>query len=252
VTHEVRPLPDEAAPDPTAESELAAVQARRARHPFKAQLIYLDLHRKISDLELAPGTILDRIAIARAHSVSRTPVGEAIARLVAERLVEVRYCGSVVAPISGSHVREALFIRMALEVETSRQAAAMMTPVAIERLRANLDEQRTALEQRDYVRLFDLDERLHAVLFDAVGCQRAKRMAAAAVAAIARIRRMRPPTVDRLHEAVAEHSWIVDAMATRNPDFAAAAMRAHLRNDGADIERSLEDILAQGELAHSR
>jgi GntR family transcriptional regulator, rspAB operon transcriptional repressor len=251
VTHDACAIPEAAVSHPTAESELIATQARPARLPFKAQLIYLELHRKISDLVLAPGSILDRVAIARAHFVSRTPVGEAIAKLVAERLVEVRHYGSVVAPISASHVREALFIRMALEVETCRRAATMMTPAAIERLRANLDDQRAALEHRNYVLLFDLDEMLHTMLFDTVACPRAKRMVAAAVAAIARIRRLRPPTSDRLHQAFAEHGWIVDAMATKNPDFAAAAMRAHLGNDAADIERSLQDILAHDHGAQS-
>jgi GntR family transcriptional regulator, rspAB operon transcriptional repressor len=213
---------------------------------FKSQRIYLELRRKIADLELAPGTILDWHAVASEHNASRTPVREAFARLAGEHLVVIRRGRSVVAPISADHVRESLFVRMALEIETSGRASVIMSSAVIERLRANLNEQRTALEQRNVALFAELDEKLHSTLFDAVACPRAKRTVAAAVAAIARIRRLCPPSGERLHDAFVEHCWIVDALATQNPHLAAAAMRAHLTNDGACVERSLRDFFAQG------
>jgi DNA-binding GntR family transcriptional regulator len=222
------------------------------RLPFKSERIYLELRRKIADLELAPGAVLDLIEVARVHCTSRTPVREAIARLASEQLVLIRRDGSVVAPISGSHVRESLFVRMALEVETSGRASVIMTPALIDRLRENLHDQRVALEQRDVDLFGALDEGLHAMLFDAVACPRAKHTTAAAVAAIARIRRLRPPSEERLQDAYVEHCRIVDALATQSVHLSAAAMRAHLTNDGACVERSLRDILAQDSQARSR
>jgi DNA-binding GntR family transcriptional regulator len=235
----------ETAPAAVALNGLTMGERAGARRQSKSQLIYCELRRKISDLELAPGTVLDWLAIAKTYGASRTPIAEAIARLAGERLVEIRHRGSVVSPISANHVRESLFVRMALEVETAGRAATIITPASIELMRANLEGQRAAFEQRNIELFADLDEKLHGMLFDAVACQRAKRMVSAAVAAIARIRRLRPASDERLHEAVAEHRWIVDALAAQSSHLAAAAMRAHLSNDGADIERSLQDILAQ-------
>ena len=60
-----------------------------ARHASLGDNVYLTLRREILSLVIAPRAQLDEAALVRRFAVSRTPVGEATRRLVADKLVEL-------------------------------------------------------------------------------------------------------------------------------------------------------------------
>lgn len=211
----------------------------------KAERVYHDLRRKIRELTLPPGAPLRKEEIALSLGVSRAPVSEAIARLADEALVDVYpQHGSFVAPIRADDVRESLFIRTALEVEGIRRVTQQADARLLERLEANLDAQKAALKDKDFARFYDLDEALHAAIFAAIESPRALKLLDAARAPLDRPRRLALPEVGRPEATFAEHRRLVDAIATHDPEFAAAAMRAHLANVGRAIERELAQIEA--------
>ena len=75
-------------------------------------------------MQLPPGSSISENRICRHIGVSRTPVREAIIRLVEDELIEVfPQKGSFVAPIKLSAVRENHFSRKALELAVLRRAA---------------------------------------------------------------------------------------------------------------------------------
>ncbi|MGH6971715.1 MAG: GntR family transcriptional regulator, partial [Caulobacteraceae bacterium] len=138
------------------------------REASKSERVYAHLRRRIRELALEPGAPLRKDEIARALTVSRAPVSEAIARLADEGLVEVfPQHGSFVAPIRPADVREALFVRTALETEAMRRLAPVAGPDLMTRLDANLAAQADALAGGDLARFYDLDEALHALIFGA-------------------------------------------------------------------------------------
>src|SRR5690606_27174410 len=103
----------------------------------------------IRDLEIPPGTALNKNDIALECEVSRAPVSEAIARLSAEGLVDVfPQSGSFVSPIRLADIREAMFIRTALEIEAVRRVTQEVNPELIERLQANIQAQKAALDKK--------------------------------------------------------------------------------------------------------
>src|SRR5208282_3843545 len=107
---------------------------------------YGHLRRRIRELALPPGASLRKEEIALELGVSRAPVSEAIARLAEEGLVEVfPQHGSFVAPIRAAEVRDALFIRTALETEAMRRLAPAADAELMARLDANIDSQSQAL-----------------------------------------------------------------------------------------------------------
>src|SRR6201996_3143580 len=94
------------------------------RETSKAERLSEPLRRRIRELALPPGAALRKEELALELGVSRAPVSEAIARLAEEGLVEVfPQHGSFVAPIRAADVREAIFIRTALETEAMRRLA---------------------------------------------------------------------------------------------------------------------------------
>lgn len=212
----------------------------------KAERVYHDLRRRIRELTLPPGAPLRKEEIALALGVSRAPVSEAITRLADEALVDVYpQHGSFVAPIRADDVRESLFIRTALEVEAIRRVTQMADGALIERLEENLANQQLALKAKDFARFYDLDEALHAAIFAATESPRALRLLDAARAPLDRPRRLALPEEGRPEATFAEHRRLVDAIQTRDPEFAAAAMRAHLSMVGRAIERELAEIEAK-------
>lgn len=211
----------------------------------KAERVYSTLRRQIRELVLKPGTLLRKEEIALALGVSRGPVSEAITRLADEALVDVfRQHGSFVAPIRAQDVRESLFIRTALEVDGVRRVAQFVQPELIEALEENLAAQTKALKINDMTTFHDLDEAMHAKIFAAVGSPRAERLLHAARAPLDRPRRLALPEDGRPEATFAEHRRLVDAIASRDPELAAAAMRAHLSMVARAVEASLAQLEA--------
>ena len=212
----------------------------------KAERVYRELRRRIRELTLPPGAPLRKEEIALEMGVSRAPVSEAIARLADEALVDVfPQHGSFVAPIRAEDVRESLFIRTALEVEAIRRVTQMADPDLMTQLEENLAAQAAALKDGDLVVFYDLDEALHAAIFSALQAPRALRLLDAARAPLDRPRRLGLPEQGRPEATLAEHRRMVDAIASGDPEFAAAAMRAHLAQVGRSVERELAHIEAK-------
>ncbi|HZZ34926.1 MAG TPA: GntR family transcriptional regulator [Caulobacteraceae bacterium] len=212
----------------------------------KAERVYQDLRRRIRELTLPPGAPLRKEEIALALGVSRAPVSEAIARLADEALVDVfPQHGSFVAPIRAQDVRESLFIRTALEVEAIRRVAQHVNAELIARLEDNLAAQQVALKAGDFATFYDLDEALHAAIFSALESPRAQRLLDAARAPLDRPRRIALPEEGRPEETFAEHRRLVDAIRSQDPEFAAAAMRAHLAMVAKAVERDLAEVEAK-------
>jgi GntR family transcriptional regulator, rspAB operon transcriptional repressor len=212
----------------------------------KAERVYHDLRRKIRELVLPPGAPLRKEEIALSMGVSRAPVSEAIARLADEALVDVfPQHGSFVAPIRAQDVRESLLIRTALEVEGIRRVTAKGDPDLLATLELNLAAETEALAKGDMALFYDLDEALHSAIFEAMESPRALKLLDAARAPLDRPRRLALPEEGRPEETLAEHRRLVDAIASGDPEYAAAAMRAHRAKVGRAIEMALETIEAK-------
>ena len=212
----------------------------------KAERVYRELRRRIRELTLPPGAPLRKEEIALEMGVSRAPVSEAIARLADEALVDVfPQHGSFVAPIRAEDVRESLFIRTALEVEAIRRVTQAADAGLMAQMEENMATQERAMKAADLQAFYELDEALHAMIFASLQAPRALRLLDAARAPLDRPRRLRLPETGRPEATFAEHRRMIDAIASGDPEFAAAAMRAHLAQVSRSVERELEHIEAQ-------
>ena len=79
-------------------------------------------------------------------------------------------------------------------------------------------------------------------IFSALQAPRATRLLDAARAPLDRPRRIGLPEAGRPEATFAEHRRLVDSIASGDPEFAAAAMRAHLSMVARTIERELAQI----------
>ena len=114
----------------------------------------------------APGSLLSENELAVTLELSRQPVREALLLIAQEGLVEVRpQSGTYVTPIDPDRVREAQFIREAIEL-ASLGACARPSDEEERMLRALIARQRTASDRDAF---YPLDEEFHRALLGLAG-----------------------------------------------------------------------------------
>ena len=186
------------------------------------------LREAIIEADLPPGADLDKQAICERLGVSRFPVSEALGRLQAEGLVEILpQRGTRVTRIRIAEVRQATFIRRALEAEAVRALAASPGREFIAPLDVNLQGQRDAVAVEDRRAFHTLDLAFHQILLDALAFPRVRAAVEAARASLDRVRRLLA-SPRRQTISLAEHETIVAAIRRGDAPAAGSAMEMHL------------------------
>lgn len=219
----------------------------RGRHPSSARAqTYARLRAEIVALRLAPGDRISDIELARELGVSRTPVREAILQLADEGLVEVvPQHGTFVAPISLDAVREAQFVREALEVAALREVVGRIVEAELADLDAHMARQAGA--QDDVERFYALDEAFHRRLMEISGFPGAWRIAERSRVQLNRVRVLGLPGRDVIAMLVAQHGEIVARVRSGDGAGAEGVMRDHLRlvfRHLPELEREHPDYFA--------
>ncbi|SMY09910.1 GntR family transcriptional regulator [Flavimaricola marinus] len=191
---------------------------------------YLSLRQAILDLTYKPGELLRKGEICEALGVSRSPVSEAIARLASEGLVHVvPQAGTFVARFSMNEIREGAFLREAIEVAAIRRIAPEISEEQLVLLRRNLRVQEATIADGDAAAFYDHDAEFHQLLLSFTGFPKVGTVAETAWVQVNRARRQTLPIEGRLAETLAEHHAVLKALEARDPDAAAEALSAHLR-----------------------
>jgi DNA-binding GntR family transcriptional regulator len=130
--------------------------------------VHAELLERIVAGELPPGSRLRQEALADELGVSRTPLREALARLVSEGLVEfVPNRGATVARRDFSDMEQAWRARLVIEPGAARLAAERRELAAIERMHQTVVRQRSVAD--DVTASFALNREFHLALVAASG-----------------------------------------------------------------------------------
>jgi DNA-binding GntR family transcriptional regulator len=197
------------------------------RRQVSAQ-VYEMLKKAIVTLRLPPGRSVSENLICRHIGVSRTPVREAIIRLVEDELIVVfPQKGSFVAPIKLSAVRENHFSRKALELAVLRRAAESWSAIHASKARYVLDRQTAALGAGDLDDFHGLDETFHRSFCVAADLEGVWSTIHIIKARVDRVHRL-AAVPGRLPKVIAEHGAILDALDAGDRDEALARLEYHL------------------------
>ncbi|WP_158818058.1 GntR family transcriptional regulator [Methylocapsa sp. S129] len=205
------------------------------RRQVSAQ-VYEALKKAIVSLQLPPGSSISENRICRHIGVSRTPVREAIIRLVEDELIEVfPQKGSFVAPIKLSAVRENHFSRKALELAVLRRAAASWSALHSSRARYIVDRQAAALGAEDFDDFHALDETFHRSFCVAAELEGVWSTIQTMKARVDRVHRL-SAVQGRLPKVIAEHGAILDALDASDCEGALARLEYHLEQAPTMLE----------------
>jgi DNA-binding GntR family transcriptional regulator len=209
-------------------------------HASLTEKAYQTLVHKIVTLELTPGAVLTESRLIREMKIGRTPIREAVQRLIAEGLVtHLHHRGMLVAEIRAEDVQQINEFRTRVEGFAARLAATRMTPDQIEelqRIHAVLDRSMADMDAEAFIaqdrlfhellargaqnrylestlrRLYNLHLRLWYYLYKKQG---------------------------GLQETVHEHQEVIEALVRRDPEGAELAMRSYVTR----VARQIKDII---------
>ncbi|TMV10074.1 GntR family transcriptional regulator [Ruegeria sediminis] len=222
-----------------------------AKSESNVDRIYEALRRMAADFAFKPDARINESALAQQLDASRTPIREALNRLVAEGFLTFQsgrgfFCRS----LSPELVMDLYEARVAVEVEAVRLACARGSDQAIAALTRELDEiAPDYTPDADAESLLAMDERFHGQLCRLSGNAELCRILANLND---RIRYLRLIDLRRLRETasdertmVSAHRGILDAVARRDADEAAARMRAHIERRREGATQAVRDAYAQ-------
>ncbi len=187
----------------------------------------------ISSGEFDPGQRLSEAELARKLGISRGPLREALGRLEGRLVKRTPRIGVHVISFTKEDLESLFLTREALEGMSTRLAAERMSGEQLNHLRALLDAHSNQPELaagEAYVQR-SLDEDFHFAIIRGAQCERLERLLMDEIYYQLRIHRRKSSTqAGRAKAALGEHLQIVQALESRDPDRAEAAMRTHLRN----------------------
>lgn len=207
---------------------------------------YSTLREEIVDGILEPGTVLGEVEQSARLGISRTPLREALARLVADGLAETsRGRGLVVTAVSLAEAPRLFDLRIALETLAARRSAERIAdpedgPALRSRFTALADRFEQAVAELSagtepsgyYALTVELDAALDAACGNSYLAESLRGLRLH----LGRLRRLARNSPGRLADSAREHSAISRAIAAGAPDLAAAATTVHLHHALAHLQ----------------
>jgi DNA-binding GntR family transcriptional regulator len=213
--------------EPKAYSPIAEnlAQSPVARNDRVADQVYRHLRRAILSGGIAPGTRLRETEIAAALKVSRTPVREAISRLIGDWLVREINTGGVEVIDATAEIAEIYYIREALELCAGRLAATRITREQLDRLEQLLKLQRTA----SFAERVHINQQFHLTIAEASGSPRLLEMIRGFREYFLNRRWISKQDTKLAKRARDDHEEIVAALRARSPARVERLLRRHLK-----------------------
>lgn len=203
-----------------------------------AEQVYRALRESILTCRLEPNEAISENRLCAMFSISRSPVRTAITRLAEDGLIDIfPQRGTFVAPIKLRQVREAQFARSALEVALAAEAAKHWRDADTKALKANLARQERHAKAGDGWAFYLDNEGFHQIIAQAARMEGVWGTVQSVKTLWDRIGHMANRVPAHMVEIIAEHRAIVEALDTRDPKRAAAAMKLHLKSVDHAIAR---------------
>jgi DNA-binding GntR family transcriptional regulator len=137
---------------------------------LEADRAYFELRDRIVTLRLAPGTVLREDELMREMEIGRTPLREAVKRLVLENLVAVQpRRGTFVSSVEAADIVNITEVRAELEGYAAALAAQRLDKNHRAAAEALLREVEELGESGDQDWLMRFDERIHRFTWEAAG-----------------------------------------------------------------------------------
>ncbi|HWA60645.1 MAG TPA: GntR family transcriptional regulator [Caulobacteraceae bacterium] len=180
----------------------------------------------------APGDWLREEELTSVCGVSRTPIREAIRRLVAEGLIvkNPRF-GAQVASIAPAELEEIYTLRAMVESHAAARAATRIGDEQIARLMelaSVMERAAIAGDEAIRTRYTHANAEFHRIILDAADSPRLTKMAALLVELPLTLRTLAKYSLEDRQRSLRHHRELIAAFQARSPQWASAAMQSHV------------------------
>lgn len=208
-------------------------------------LVQREIERMIVAGDLAAGAKLNEVAIAELLGVSRGPVREAFRALEESGLVRLeKNRGVFVRQIAIEEADEIYEMRAVLDAFVGRRLAEIATPAHIRELRQLVDRMEKATARNDVDTYLAANLDFHDRLVELTGNRKLLLTYRRLVNELHLFRRTALAQGGVLPVSTREHREIVDRIAARQPEAAAAALHAHVMASRARMHKTREESSA--------
>ncbi|PXY36440.1 GntR family transcriptional regulator [Prauserella flavalba] len=219
---------------------MVGVNEKTAARTRVADAVYERLREMIFTGELAPGARLSVPALAESLDVSRSPVRDAVLRLVQERLArEEPRRGAVVASVGLAELVSIYEIREVLEGLAARLAVENAGRKLVRALKEALDEHEAAMRTADLAASTEADLRFHRLIREAAGNPEVIRLLDDVQTQVRLAMRTTTVTAGP-RQAIDDHRAILTAIESGDAVAAEQAARAHIFRLRSVLSRQLE------------
>ena len=188
------------------------------------QAVYADIRARV----LQPGDVVREDILARQYSLSRTPVREALRRLVQDGLCEKHGAGLRISLPTLDQVHEIYPIVSVLEGLAARLCAERLDETTLQRLEELDAEMRTMTAAQDTAGYVETNQEFHDVILSATHnanlVQTVQRLRLITLA----LRRYQLGIGSRMDQSSGEHAELMGAFRSRDGPAAEEAMRRHV------------------------
>lgn len=186
--------------------------------------------------KIEPGERINQEMCAEILNVSRTPIREALQRMVSEGLVEKNESrGFRIPELSMDELEELFDMRSVLEAFAMRLVCQRITEEVVQKLKYCIEESEEALRRNDPEGIFKANTSFHNTLYLLI--QDRKRFLFTLNNMKEHILKYRKQTLmhlSRARKSISAHKKIVFALESKDPNLAEYLMRLHIQESKED------------------
>ncbi|MFG0634284.1 MAG: GntR family transcriptional regulator [Gammaproteobacteria bacterium] len=193
------------------------------------------LRRRILSMELAPGAVVDELALCDEFGLSRPPVRELLRQIAAEGYIELEANRAPrVAAMNHESLHSFYLAAPLIYVATTQLAASYASAAEIEALKGIQAQFRQAIEQRDVENRVLYNDAFHLEIGKMAHNDYLMPSLRRILIDHTRLGKIfyRHPTTDDMQRdlelACAQHEQIIEAIERRDPETAGRVVRAHM------------------------
>lgn len=195
-----------------------------------ADQVFERLEAEILGGKYQRGEIVTELQLCSELGVSRTPVREALRRLLQEHLVEDSSRGTMILGVVRKDFEDMCAIRLRIESLAVRGFIDSMTEDSLRQLREAVEFQEFYLEKADPDHIKIMDTRFHEIIYQYCGSTILCDTLAPLHKKVQKYRRLSIENGNRAQASVQEHRALYEAIAARDGDLAEKLINEHIRN----------------------
>lgn len=215
--------------------------------PLRRIPLYEQAYESVRDLlrdgSLRSGEAVSELRLADMLGMSRTPVREALRRLVAEHILEAVPGGGLRVPLpTPDDVAEVYVTRAALEAEAARVATTVGRQEFFDKLEALYTQMQGAADAGDVALAIESNGAFHSSIVEFAGNKRIIALLKSFEDLAVRYRSYSLTVPEHLRQSLHDHRQLIDVIRSGKADVAAEFSRNHILRAGGRVVRILRSL----------